>query len=598
MDAAESSQRSEMEAVVKALRQQLPKETLGDLQCPQCGSMLNDPWTLGSGRTVCAACVTRVAGEHVPPVSNRLLDAIVKQCLPQSADAAARRLDGNENFKKGEWQKAVDAYTSALQLDDTSSAAYANRSIAQLKLKLCAEAIEDATRAVALRPFWAKWHLRLSAALRADGQHADALKPLLRAFALDKSVAKTEILELLQAGNELPAIEELSFPSPPSCRQIPAASVSSLRDDFDCCLCSAIFCEPTVLPCGHCICRDCAARLLDHALQTAPSCPLCRLNLIPLLRQINLRARDEQRTGLRFSHGGAQLTVCSQLERLLKNWFPEEYAARLTEIRTPQNEWVPIFVCSLSAPFIPTPLHIFEPRYRLMMRRALESNQRFGMCLPSEDGSFADTGTMLFIDRFEQLPDGRSMVGTKGVSRFSVVERGTLDGYSTALIRPYEEDAQGFPESTKFHREALALHRGACALFSFLQRSQPHVTGKIEHQLGPLPDVDSPQFDAHMSFYAAQILQTLTGCEDAEELVFAQPEERRWQLLLKECAEFKPFGDALKLLGDAEDSQENAAMDENDDSTEEENDEKQQDVATSAEIEAESDGPEGRIRSI
>merc|ERR1719151_400559 len=97
-----------------------------------------------------------------------------------------------------------------------------------------------------------------------------------------------------------------------------------------------------------------------------------------------------------------------------------------------------------------------------MMRRAVESNQRFGMCLPNARGdSFADEGTMLYIDRFEQLPDGRSMVGTKGVMRFFVLNRSELDGYSTALIRPYEEDTQGYPTSEEFHAEALALHRGA-----------------------------------------------------------------------------------------------------------------------------------------
>merc|ERR1719174_2267945 len=186
---------------------------------------------------------------------------------------------------------------------------------------------------------------------------------------------------------------------------------------------------------------------------------------MPLLRQINKRARSEQRDGLRFAHGAAQLTVISELARLLAQWFPEEYAQRLAEAKAPQSEWVPIFVCSLSAPFIPTNLHIFEPRYRLMMRRCLESNQRFGMCLPTEDG-FADSGTMLYIDRFEQLPDGRSLVGTRGVSRFSVVKRDMLDGYSIALIHPFDEDAQGYPQSQGFHREALALHRGISSILS------------------------------------------------------------------------------------------------------------------------------------
>lgn len=42
---------------------------------------------------------------------------------------------------------------------------------------------------------------------------------------------------------------------------------------------------------------------------------------------------------------------------------------------------IPIFVCVLALPQCTCPLHVFEPRYRLMMRRALESQSRtFGMC--------------------------------------------------------------------------------------------------------------------------------------------------------------------------------------------------------------------------
>lgn len=42
---------------------------------------------------------------------------------------------------------------------------------------------------------------------------------------------------------------------------------------------------------------------------------------------------------------------------------------------------IPIFVCTVAYPGMPCPLHIFEPRYRLMMRRCIETGTRkFGMC--------------------------------------------------------------------------------------------------------------------------------------------------------------------------------------------------------------------------
>lgn len=148
---------------------------------------------------------------------------------------------------------------------------------------------------------------------------------------------------------------------------------------------------------------------------------------------------------------------------------------------------------------------------------------------------------MLFIDRFEQLPDGRSLIGTRGVSRFQVIERSMLDGYNTALIRPYDEDTEGFPGSTAFHQEALALHRGAQTFLSKLRQANSSGVEQLEHQFGALPDVDSAQFDAHMSFYAAQMIGQFSRGTDDADLVFLQPENERWQKLLRQCGNFPPF---------------------------------------------------------
>lgn len=49
------------------------------------------------------------------------------------------------------------------------------------------------------------------------------------------------------------------------------------------------------------------------------------------------------------------------------------------------NKDVPIFVCTMAFPTIPCPLHVFEPRYRLMIRRCMETGtKQFGMCLTDE----------------------------------------------------------------------------------------------------------------------------------------------------------------------------------------------------------------------
>ncbi len=41
---------------------------------------------------------------------------------------------------------------------------------------------------------------------------------------------------------------------------------------------------------------------------------------------------------------------------------------------------------------------------------------------------------MLEIQSVQMLPDGRSMVETKGTHRFKILEKGILDGYVVARI--------------------------------------------------------------------------------------------------------------------------------------------------------------------
>lgn len=77
------------------------------------------------------------------------------------------------------------------------------------------------------------------------------------------------------------------------------------------------------------------------------------------------------------------------------------------------------------------PLHIFEPRYRLMINRCIEEHQPFGVVLMREDtpdwreyrGDVAlphNVGTTAHIRQVERLPDGRLNVVTLGLHRFRV----------------------------------------------------------------------------------------------------------------------------------------------------------------------------------
>jgi Lon protease-like protein len=50
------------------------------------------------------------------------------------------------------------------------------------------------------------------------------------------------------------------------------------------------------------------------------------------------------------------------------------------------EEDIPIYVLSAAFPNVTQPLHMYEQRYQLMVRRCMESTKEFGMCETSASG--------------------------------------------------------------------------------------------------------------------------------------------------------------------------------------------------------------------
>ncbi|XP_008844300.1 LON peptidase N-terminal domain and RING finger protein 1, partial [Nannospalax galili] len=195
--------------------------------------------------------------------------------------------------------------------------------------------------------------------------------------------------------------------------------------DFECSLCMRLFFEPVTTPCGHSFCKNCLERCLDHA----PYCPLCKESLKEYLAD-------------------RRYCVTQLLEELIVKYLPDELSERkkIYDEETAElshlTKNVPIFVCTMAYPTVPCPLHVFEPRYRLMIRRSMQTGtKQFGMCVSDTQNSFADYGCMLQIRNVHFLPDGRSVVDTVGGKRFRVLKRGMKDGYCTADIE-YLEDVK------------------------------------------------------------------------------------------------------------------------------------------------------------
>jgi Lon protease-like protein len=151
---------------------------------------------------------------------------------------------------------------------------------------------------------------------------------------------------------------------------------------------------------------------------------------------------------------GAQAEPSNKrISYILQDLIPDLLAARIAaaaqEDAVDEDENMPLFPCTLAYPLMPTFLHIFEPRYRLMMRRAIESGGRkFGMMMYNQGRipqgqlgpvHFMQYGTLLHIQSLEMFPDGRSLLETKGVSRFRVLKTSMRDGYIVGRIQRIDD---------------------------------------------------------------------------------------------------------------------------------------------------------------
>ncbi len=148
------------------------------------------------------------------------------------------------------------------------------------------------------------------------------------------------------------------------------------------------------------------------------------------------------------------------------------------------------------------PLHIFEPRYQLMLRRCLEGDRTFGVCLiragreVGEAADPAEVGTTCEILATEPLEDGRAFLVTVGRERFRVERLVREEPYLQGDIVPL---ADGPPAGV----EALAAEVRQAAL-----RYARAATDLSGTEARPLALPEAPE---DLSFAAAALLQVAPG---------------------------------------------------------------------------------------
>lgn len=114
------------------------------------------------------------------------------------------------------------------------------------------------------------------------------------------------------------------------------------------------------------------------------------------------------------------------------------------------------------------PLHIFEPRYRAMVKDALEGHRVIGMVQAMPDAIDEDAGAakmrgvgcLGLIAQHQELPDGRFLMWLLGVERFQVDEEvPTTTAYRQVRVHytPQQESAQRLAGILQLRQELRTL---------------------------------------------------------------------------------------------------------------------------------------------
>lgn len=127
---------------------------------------------------------------------------------------------------------------------------------------------------------------------------------------------------------------------------------------------------------------------------------------------------------------------------------------------------VPVFPLAgaLLFPGAQLPLHVFEPRYRAMVRDALASDRLIGMIQPRDQGdppSLFEVGCIGRISACEELEDGRYNIVLEGLGRFRIAREAAVetpyrqvDADRSSFADTDEPDPLGLAQRAELEREA------------------------------------------------------------------------------------------------------------------------------------------------
>ena len=327
-----------------------------------------------------------------------------------------------------------------------------------------------------------------------------------RRYALDALAATGEDDELANGALE-EATATLRASVPPSDAEdnedaTPSKRVRHTSDsgNLDCTVCMQILWEPCTTPCGHTFCRPC----LTSGLRHRAACPLCR----------------------RPMHGQTPPITVALWEHI-QRCFPDEISARReddspkpapptgegaagspAEAAAGPDEPVSLglFVMDILMPGATMRLNIFEPRYRLLVRRALESTRpRIGMAAAQPSGGVYPIFVEASIEECEPQADGRFLLKLRGERAMRVSSLTETDGYRTAVAEPVAAEDANTPDA-EMDAELEGHVREMCTnLWDMLKSHHGDAIRELRDTIGG----DVPAGAVALSWWAARLLSSL-----------------------------------------------------------------------------------------
>ncbi|RCV44258.1 hypothetical protein SETIT_9G359100v2 [Setaria italica] len=468
-----------------------------------------------------AAFSAALAAEDFPWVESQEEMGMAPDKYREVFDLAQR---GTQVFRDGHFDEAISFYSKALNLRPGDQIILSNRSLAFCRIsQLLRERSAADSEYQPLNGLDPTTHaeLALKDAEKIISINSNSPRPyLLKAYALILLEHYHEAREALLAGLQVDPLSHVlqTCLSDLDRNTNIAAGARRARldrtDDFECTLCFKLLYEPVTTPCGHSFCRSCLHQSMDHGNK----CPMCRTVLFI---------------------GPRTYPISVTLSNIIQRNFPEEYAERRSEHETMTYAGVdlmPLFVMDVVLPCQKMALNIFEPRYRLMVRRIMEGNHRMGMvAIDSATGTVADCGCEVEILECEPLPDGRFYLEVEGSRRFRILRSWDQDGYRVAEVEWLQD--MPLPEGSQERRELIELANGASELArAYIRRARETVRTARRTRHLDLESMPGPQDPEKFSFWLVN-------------LISLRPSDRLDLLRLRDTRE--RISSSIRLLSDA-----------------------------------------------